>query len=131
MWLAQRAVQFTPQKAIGRYNIDIAVEELRIAVEVNGDWHYFPDRAATDSKRREYLFDCGWRLIDVALTNRTEAAWKYMRPACADKIVALLNEVRQGEPLWGKYCVIGGDGEPFTGRCRNGNDVTVIKSTVS
>jgi very-short-patch-repair endonuclease len=111
VWLAQRGECFTPQKAVGPYNIDIAVDALLVAVEVNGDWHYFPDRAGAESKRREYLFHQGWRLVDVCLSAQNGRTWKYLRPACADKIVALLNGLRAGEPGFGQHCVIGGDGE--------------------
>jgi very-short-patch-repair endonuclease len=115
VWLAQRGVKFTPQKAIGSYNIDVAIDELLVAVEVNGDWHYFPDVVARERERREYLFDAGWRIIDVALTSTCGRPWKYLRPACADKIVALLDELRTSKATWGKHCVIGGDGEFLTG----------------
>jgi len=114
VWLAQRGFCFTSQKAVGRYNIDIAFDELFVAVEVNGGWHYFSDRSAAESKRREYILDAGWRLIDVALTSSSSNSWKWLRPACADKIVALLDEVRAGKSSWGQHCVIGGDGEPLS-----------------
>jgi very-short-patch-repair endonuclease len=111
VWLAQRGIQFTAQKALGPYNIDIAIDELSVAVEVNGGWHYFEGRAVPEAQRREYLFNRGWRLIEVKLTAPELKVWKWLRPACADKVVALLNELRQGEPAWGKHCVLGGDGE--------------------
>jgi very-short-patch-repair endonuclease/transposase len=104
VWLAQKGIKFTPQKAFGPYNIDIAIEELAVAVEVNGSWHYFPDRSSTEIKRRNYLLNGGWKLIDVKLG-------KYLRPSCADKIISLLDAMRQNETSWGEHCVIGGDGE--------------------
>jgi very-short-patch-repair endonuclease/transcriptional regulator with XRE-family HTH domain len=111
VWLAQKGVKFTPQKAVGRYNLDISIDELLVAVEVNGDWHYFPDRIANETKRREYLLNLGWRIIDVSLTASKTRPWKYLRPACADKIISLLNIGGGNESSFGKYCVIGGDGE--------------------
>ena len=111
VWLAQRGVTFTPQRAAGPYNIDIAIHEPAVAVEVNGDWHYFPGRTAAESKRRDYLLNRGWLLIEVQLSKTTSRPWKWLRPACADKIVSLLQQARQGESCWGKHCVIGGDGE--------------------
>lgn len=116
VWLSQRGIRFVPQKALGPYNLDIAVEELRIAVEVNGSWHYFPDETSSEAKRRNYLFDRGWRLIEVNIANTDKTAWKYLRPACADKIVALLNQFREHKASVGQYCVIGGDGEFLPGR---------------
>jgi very-short-patch-repair endonuclease/transposase len=117
VWLGQRGLRFTPQKALRPYNLDIAIDELSIAVEVNGDWHYFPDPSAAESKRRDYLFDRGWRLIEVCITSTSARPWKYLRPACADKIIELLERVRRSESIGRKHWVIGGDGESLPGSC--------------
>lgn len=115
VWLAQRGVKLVPQKALGPYNLDIAIEELRVAVEVNGPWHYFSGRADAEKKRRKYLLDSGWRLIEVTLATKSGRPWKFLRPACADKIIALLDAFRTGESVRCEDCVIGGDGQPFAG----------------
>lgn len=120
VWLAQHGLRFTPQKALGPYNLDIAVDELSVAVEVNGDWHYFPERTAAESKRRNYLFDRGWRLIDVCITSTGARPWKYLRPACANKIIELLESVRRNKSMRCKHWVIGGDGETLPGGCDKG-----------
>jgi very-short-patch-repair endonuclease/lambda repressor-like predicted transcriptional regulator len=112
VYLAARGAGVTLQKAIGPYNLDIAVDELLVAIEVNG-YHHTPvaQRMArsrsTPADRRSYVLDRGWRLIEVLASNQAP----YVSPACADRIVALLEEARGHEPSWGEYCVIGSDGE--------------------
>jgi very-short-patch-repair endonuclease len=130
-WLAQRSVKLTPQKAVGPYNIDIAIDELAVAVEVNGSWHYFAGSVDTGVKRRAYLLDRGWSLIEVRLTSTSARPWKYLRPACADKIVSLLDELRGGKASWGKNCVIGGDGEFLPGEALDYDNRAAILRPVS
>lgn len=108
VWLAQRGVQFTLQKAVGIYNIDIAVDEPRIAVEVNGSQHglrHLSRNRSTSTERLNYLFDAGWRVIEV------DIARQWLRPDCADRVVALIEAAREDEAPWGQHCVIRGDGE--------------------
>jgi very-short-patch-repair endonuclease len=114
MWLNQRGIQLTPQKAIGPYNVDIAIHEPAVAVEVNGYWHYLSHRISSDDKRREYILDSGWMMIEVRLDSFTASPWKHLRPTCADKIVSLLDSVRVNVATRGKHWVIGGDGESLS-----------------
>lgn len=119
-WLVMRGISVTPQKAVGRYNIDIAVQESRIAVEVGGDWHvtdFFKSRRTIPSKRRQFLFDEGWRLIEVRIDSG-----RILRETAADRVVALIEEARQGKSSWGQYCVIWGNGEPAPTISDDGND---------
>jgi len=112
-WLGQRGVtNFTLQKAVGRFNLDIAIDEPLIAVEVNGGMHVPKMRALSRSmttavERRDYLLNSGWRLIDVMVAGGN----KILRPSCADRVIALIEEARTNEPSWGQYCMIRGDGE--------------------
>lgn len=109
-WLVMRGISVTPQRAVGRYNIDIAIQEPRVAVEIGGDWHvtnFFKSKQTDPIKRRNYLFDEGWRLIEVRIDSG-----RRLRETAADRVVSLLEEARQGEPSWGQYCVIWGNGEP-------------------
>lgn len=116
LWLVQRGVQIIPQKAVGPYNIDIAVEHLFVAIEVNGHWrHFSSSNAAAIIQRKKYLRDRGWVLIEVRLTSTHDRPWKYLRPLCADKIITLLDRISRGETLTSEETVLGGDGELFTG----------------
>jgi very-short-patch-repair endonuclease len=115
MWMAQRGIKFTPQKAVGPYNIDCAIDELLVAVEINGDWHYFPGKTDTERKRREYVINAGWHIIDINIASRgVGKKWKWLRPASADKVVIMLEEFRSDKTALSKHSVIGGDGEPLS-----------------
>jgi very-short-patch-repair endonuclease len=130
-WLSGRGLPVTPQKAVGIYNVDVAVHTPAIAVEVNGHWHHFRDNASTPEKRREYLFDRGWGVIDVYLTAAPNLSWKYLRPTCADKIIAILDGLGGNIPVAGKHWVIGGDGEPFTGSGSESDDRATVFGPIS
>lgn len=103
LWLAQRGLRFIPQKAVGRYNLDIAVTKPQIAVEVNGPGHW----SGKDkwNERCGYLFGQGWRVIEVRVRKGPISA---LREAAADKVVSL---VEQAESAWGNCITINGHGE--------------------
>lgn len=100
MWLAQRGVAFTAQKAAGRYNLDLALSDSLVAVEVNGSGH--GTMGEKWAARCEFLFGEGWRIIEVRVKGPISA----LRPDCADKVAALAGQV----PAWGRYTVIDGGG---------------------
>jgi very-short-patch-repair endonuclease len=115
--LAQHGLaDFTLQKAIGPYNIDVAFEERLIAIEVNGAYHGAALAAlsrsrSTPQERRQYIFDRGWRLIEVLLESKVP----YLTAASTDRVVALVQQSRRDETGWGQYCVVGSDGEVSPG----------------
>lgn len=61
--LTQHGVTFTREKAVGRYNVDIAITAHSIAVEIlGGGWHgYKPIHA----KRTPYILNEGWSILFV------------------------------------------------------------------
>lgn len=74
--LTKLDIPVTFQKAAWIYNIDLAICESRIAVEIfGGNWHTAPKHAARYKKRIEYLIRSGWLPIvvwvgrDFPLTN--------------------------------------------------------------
>ena len=99
-----------PQRAIGPYNVDVAVNEPPIAVEIfGGGWHSSGRHAARFKKRVKYILDHGWALVIVwADRNRPygRGATKY--------IVALAEKIRRGEPIGSKEQMIYGNGHPST-----------------
>jgi len=64
-WNALKLEHFiTPQKKIGRYRVDFAIEHLRIAIELDGhDYHSSKEQLAHDAKRERYLQARGWRIV--------------------------------------------------------------------
>lgn len=101
-------IDVTPQKAVGRYNIDIAIEKFSIAVEIfGGNWHAYGRHAARFRKRFDFLLDCGWLPIiiwDCATYPLTSGAVEY--------IISVYERLSRGEPIRRQEHVIRGDGNP-------------------
>ena len=57
------------EKKVGRWFIDFAFEEHKIAVEVDGRQHDMVDRQATDKLKDEFLKSQGWEVIRVRWFN--------------------------------------------------------------
>lgn len=121
--LRGRGVQCVEQRAFGRYNVDIAVDGSRVAVEVfGGHFHFFGSHAAGFGKRDEYIRGLGWTVIYVVATKRFPVG-----PNGADKIVSILEELRRSEPAVGHQYVIWGDGKPTSIRKRDFDKLSVVR----
>ena len=59
--LRQRGVVVTPQFQVGPYNLDLALREYRVAVEVLTA--YLDAAKSVKPKRLDYLFDRGWSIL--------------------------------------------------------------------
>lgn len=112
-WLTDRGWTLTPQRAIGRYNVDLA--EQPVAVEIlGGGWHALK---ATHATRTPYILDRGWAMLFV---------WNYegrsaLTERAADYATAFRDQVRRDPALIGEYRVIAGDGETLSrGRVDDG-----------
>jgi very-short-patch-repair endonuclease len=109
--LIDRGEAVLPQAAIGPYNVDLALTEPRIAVEVHGGG-YGP-RARTNRPRRiEYLRGAGWHVVEI-LT-------RYGRPCPvtgdgADYLVAFAQEARRKPSAPREHRVVWADGSPYAG----------------
>ncbi len=104
-------INLTHQKAVGKYNIDIALNELRIAVEisgncdkVNGTTSAIPARFG---KRTPYLLNEGWHVIIITIDNIRNR----LTTGAADYIVSLCDEFRRNPPIECQYRVIRGNGQ--------------------
>lgn len=99
-----------PQKAVGKYNVDIAITEPPIAVEIfGGQWHAYGRHAARFRERTEYILNAGWSLVIIWVTRDYP-----LEPGAIDYIVALAERLRSGEALGGQEHVIRGDGDLTT-----------------
>ncbi len=109
-WLEARGATCTAQLAIGPYNVDIAIHEPPIAVELRSRGEYPPNHR----ERREYLFDQGWSICYVFAMKRDSP----LTEGAADYITAWAQELSRQPPSRGQYRVIGGKGKalPFLER---------------
>jgi len=113
MWrmLADAGLSLAPQHAVGPYNIDIAVTESRVAVEIfGGHWHATGRHAARYPKRLKYLLDRGWHVVIVWVKRpHWNRAYRLSQPA-ADYVISLHQRIGRQEPIDRQEHVLRGDG---------------------
>lgn len=116
--LAERGVNAIPQRAIGVYNVDLAV--LPVAVEVlGGGWHAVK---TVHAERTPYILDEGWHLIMVWDHEGRSA----LGPGAAEYIVTFLDEIRRNPPATCQYRVISGQGEVLASSGRESNEFSLV-----
>lgn len=116
--LCERGLQVTAQRAVGVYNVDLAV--LPVAVEVlGGGWHSFK---ATHAERIPYVLDEGWHLVMVWDHEGRSA----LGPGAADYLVAFLEEIRRHPPATSQYRVISGQGQLLAARGREDDEFPLV-----
>lgn len=114
-WLAD--LDPVSQKAVGRYNVDVAVAPVAVEV-LGGEWHGYKRHHAT---RTKYIADAGWALLFVWNTANyplTRSAAHYVRE--------FVEEASVNPTLIGEYRVIRGDGQLVTIGRADDEEFTVI-----
>lgn len=106
--LVERGLDVVQQKAVGRYNCDIAASP--IAVEIyGGHWHFAGRHLARADRRMRHFADQGWHVLVVLVTSD----WP-LRPESADYVVAWQKEAEGNPSAPRKYRMIGGAAELLT-----------------
>lgn len=106
-YIDKQGFSVVQQKAIGIYNVDIAINELSIAVEIyGGGWHAYGRHIARYFKRTKYLLDSGWHVVIIWVDGRRYP----LRREGADNVVSFLQEVCANPSISRQYWVILGDG---------------------
>jgi hypothetical protein len=110
-WMAKRGYISTLQKAIGIYNVDLAFEVPRIAVEINGSAHLPGNRGYGISPliRLKEILDSNWRLIEIITWPKRYS----LREVCADYLIPFLESPHWDKPISSQHMVITGRGEPL------------------
>lgn len=118
--LIERGIKPIPQKAIGTYNCDFAINS--IAVEVwGGGWHWHGEHIAKTDKRFRYIMNAGYNIIVIAIDNRR----KPLTAAIADYLVSEIQRLSSNPPPICEYRVIWGAGEFTVSGCLNDNHISV------
>lgn len=99
-------IAFSPQKAVGTYNLDIALDEFPISIEVERGTAFSPCYYRSLFRRTEYLLNRGWAVLFV-ITGEFPLD---VTPV-TQKVVALLDDARSDKAIVGKYGVIDRHGE--------------------
>lgn len=118
--LRERGMECATQKTIGTYNVDIAINEAFVAVEIQ---RATTSNYAWSSMRRERLIDilnAGWHLLIVYCPARYKWVGKQTIPgsrydvfdvrAVCDKIITFAHVARRNHAARRQYAVIDGEG---------------------
>lgn len=64
--LQDAEIKAIPQYALDVFNIDFAIPDIKLAIEIDGRWHgYTPRLEARDNKKEQYLKEHGWTLLRI------------------------------------------------------------------
>lgn len=78
-----------PQYAVDRYNIDLAVPDARVAIEVRtSGWHLAGSTKDRDERKRALLTQMGWVVLDLSVVNNE---W---RTSWGEQILSLVSSRR-------------------------------------
>lgn len=108
LWLRDRGVETVAQQAIGPYNVDLGAEPVAVEV-LGGSWHAYGRHALRAPARTNDILDQGWNLIFVWVDV---AKWPFAE-ACADEVVAFVQQSRRDPAFRHQYRVIRSDGQPM------------------
>ena len=123
--LKERGLTCIAEKAVDRYNLDIAATEYPVAVELfGGGWHGNGRHANRFPDRTEFLLNQGWNLIIVWLEERRTKNLI----AAADYIVTYCKKLCEKESTRSEYLVIRGDGKTPAFGCNDRDGRPVIPS---
>lgn len=113
----------TPQKACGRYNIDIAVGP--VAMEVfGGGWHAGGRHLARAPQRFSYLFDQGWCVLVVWVPGGSSTP---LTLGAVEYLVAWLDEIKRDPSTARGYRVIWGSGQEIARGRPDGDELAAIR----
>lgn len=116
--LLERGINTIPQKAVGKYNIDLAVFPLGIEI-FGGFWHA---SKPNHIERTRYLLDNGWNMLFIW----THATRSPLCQAVAEYVVTYLDELSRNPSPIRQYRVIRGDGQELSRGSSNDDSITLV-----
>lgn len=120
------------QKAVGPYNLDMAIGTT-VAVELfGGGWHAYGRHGARLKQRLMDVADAGFNQLIIWTRSRHPMPGKraLVVSAVADDAVAYADQARGNPSLRRQYRVIWGDGEFISAGCVDDNNLTLVPSRV-
>lgn len=123
-WLSDRGIESVPQKAIGKYNIDVAAAP--VAVELfGGGWHSHGLRGSRLPERTRYIADQGWNLL-IIWTHKVHP----LSVVVADEMVSYIQRSRSDPTFRRQYRVIWGDGKVIAAGSVDDDELTLIPTGI-
>lgn len=113
------------QKAIGIYNVDIALKSARIAIEINGGgWHNSEHHRRLHQKRIPFILNEGWHVVIIWVDNTGNS----LTMGACDYIISLMQKFSLNKPAWSEYHVIRGQGNIVPPSSPDFQSITRIES---
>jgi very-short-patch-repair endonuclease/transposase len=106
-WLSSQSMDFTRNKAVGKYNIDFAVG-ASVAVELYGGAFHSSGRAAARlDERTRYILNQGWNLYIIWCLSKESG----ISSNCFNDFITFYEFAGINESVRGQYRVIWSDGD--------------------
>ena len=87
-------LNYVEQYQIHTYQLDFALVEDKIDIEIDGDQHYLDERIIeSDKKRNQYLENLGWKIIRIKWSDYKKLVDKQDRK---DYIDSVMKKIRTG-----------------------------------
>jgi len=85
------SILYTRELHVGKYFIDFALEDKKIAIEIDGKQHNYPDRQMKDAEKDLFLTTSGWKVYRIKWKAiNTDDGKKYIKTEI-DKMVNFIN----------------------------------------
>lgn len=117
-WLRDRGLDVIPQRAIGPYNVDLAIHPVAVEI-LGGGWHASKPGHA---KRARYILNRDWCIIYIWV-NATRSP---LLESVTDYIVAAVQELRRSPSPVRQYRMIRGDGQELARGESNVEDIAIV-----
>lgn len=122
-WLESAGFPGTAQKAISKYNVDIAVSP--VAVEIyGGNWHANGRHHARAVERFKYIINSGWNLYIIWVNAKSYP----LLPDILSDLIPYLKRSRRDPAFRSQYRVVWGTGQLVSAGRYNGEDLALIPS---
>mgnify|MGYP001608697279 CR=1 FL=1 len=124
-WLRQLGLGSRPQRAIGPYNVALALDTSPVAVEIfGGNFHASGRHATRMLERTKYLLDQGWSLLIAWTNGRAFPLTSTIAQPCLT-LAQLTSAAPTGQR---RYWVIRGNGETAPRIAHYFNDQTFVEA---
>ena len=82
--LDQLNINYIHEYKVGKWFIDFAVVDKKLALEIDGKQHQFPERKASDEKKDAYLIENGWKILRIP--------WKKITKEVREELISKLTD---------------------------------------
>jgi len=118
-WLSQRGIVTIPQKAVDKYNIDLAIDSI-LGIEIlGGSWHQSKPKHI---ERTRYILNAGWNMLFIWVYNRSQ----FQPTIVTNYIITYLDKLSRNPSTACQYRVIRGDGKEFVRGSVNDDNISIV-----